>query len=82
MGASGRCARPPARVAGSARAPHPAIERCRLLRSGKTTLLTILAAHEPCASGDVRLDGVPYDGSTGAKIGFVPQADRLFSTLT
>ena len=50
--------------------------------SGKTTLLTILAGHEPPASGRLTLDGAPYDARTAARVGFVPQVDQLFSTLT
>ena len=50
--------------------------------SGKTTLLTILAGHEPPASGRLMLDGAPYDARTAARVGFVPQVDQLFSTLT
>ena len=50
--------------------------------SGKTTLLTVLAGHEPCASGHLALDGAPYDARTAARVGFVPQVDQLFSTLT
>ncbi|KAL1496592.1 hypothetical protein AB1Y20_014197 [Prymnesium parvum] len=50
--------------------------------SGKTTLLSILAACEPAASGEAALDGRLYDASTGRSIGFVPQAERLFPTLT
>ena len=50
--------------------------------SGKTTLLTLLAGHEPCAAGTLTLDGAPYDARTAARVGFVPQQDQLFSTLT
>ena len=50
--------------------------------SGKTTLLTLLAGHELAAEGTLMLDGRTYDEKTGASVGFVPQQDRMFATLT
>lgn len=50
--------------------------------SGKTTLLTIIAGHEQCATGTISLDGHRYNEGTGSFIGFVPQSERFFSTLT
>lgn len=50
---------------------------------GKTTLLSIVAGHAPCPSGaSLTLDGAAYGPTTSAQIGFVPQTERLFATLT
>ena len=52
--------------------------------SGKTTLLTILAGLTSRRRRQRRLtlDGAPHDARTAARVGFVPQVDQLFSTLT
>ena len=50
--------------------------------SGKTTLLTILAARARPTSGQLRLNGAPYDAAAKALIALVPQDDALFPNLT
>ena len=50
--------------------------------SGKSTLLTLLAGHEFAAEGTLKLNGHAYDETTSASVGFVPQQDRLFASLT
>ncbi len=50
--------------------------------SGKTTLLTVLAGRSQATSGELKLNGQPYGTATSASVGFVPQTDRLFGTLT
>lgn len=50
--------------------------------SGKTTLLSCLAGHAEADAGELALEGRPYDRTTSARVGYVPQTDRLFATLT
>lgn len=50
--------------------------------SGKTTLLTLLSGHAQVDTGAVTLDGRTYDNTTSELVGFVPQFDFLFESLT
>ena len=50
--------------------------------SGKTTLLTLLSGHAKVDTGAVTLDGRTYDSTTSSLVGFVPQFDFLFESLT
>ena len=50
--------------------------------SGKSTLLNALAGRTTLDAGELMLNGCKYDSRTSEKIGFVPQNDQLFSTLS
>lgn len=47
--------------------------------SGKTTLLTLLAGHTQADAGSIKLNGGPLKSSS---VGFLPQFDFLFESLT
>jgi ATP-binding cassette subfamily G (WHITE) protein 2 len=47
--------------------------------SGKTTLLTLLAGHAQADAGSIKLNGGPLRSSS---VGFLPQFDFLFESLT
>lgn len=50
--------------------------------SGKTSLLDMISGRNIPTMGAVYLNGQPYNKSTKRKIGFVPQQEALFGTLT
>ena len=50
--------------------------------SGKSTLLSIILGRSRADSGELQLNGADYDADTSQSIGFVPQVDQLFASLS
>ena len=50
--------------------------------SGKSTLLNFIAGRAKPDAGELMLNGAAYDEHTSTVVGFVPQSDQLFATLS